>query len=75
MCEIILGNGNAIHEYDFNAWRGELAALREAREILLGTEVPDVVFEEIDRGIEELTGYLQYGANADGTGPDYPDKK
>jgi hypothetical protein len=72
---ILLSNGNEIHEYDRNRWAGELRDLREAREILVNTEVSDVVFDEIDSGIAELTAFLQYGINADGTGPDYPDEK
>ena len=69
---IKLENGNEIHVYDRERWQSELIALKEARDLLLGTEVSDVVYTEIDAGILECEAFLKYGINADGDGPDYP---
>jgi hypothetical protein len=65
---------SAIHEYDYNMWRGELNNLNEAKQILRNTEIDSSVMLAIDAAITELKGFLQYGADPNGPGPDYPNK-
>lgn len=61
-----------IHDYDKNRWQGELTILEQVSELLESTEVSNTVRDEISASVTELKGFLKYGCNEEGTGPDYP---